>query len=71
MTLIFQIDILVNNGGRSQRALAIDAPLETTCELMELNFIGTVSLTKAVLPFMMERKQGHIATVSSTAGKLG
>jgi short-subunit dehydrogenase len=39
--------------------------------IMEVNFFGTVALTKAVLPAMIERGQGHIVVTSSVMGKLG
>ncbi|XP_014720126.1 dehydrogenase/reductase SDR family member 7 [Equus asinus] len=63
-----KIDILVNNGGRSQRSLVVDASLDVYKELIELNYLGTVSLTKCVLPHMIERKQGKIVTVNSVLG---
>ena len=66
-----RIDILINNGGISQRSLAKDTPLEIDRKLMEINFFGTISLTKAVLPFMLQQKSGHIIAMSSVAGKFG
>ncbi|XP_003794470.1 dehydrogenase/reductase SDR family member 7 [Otolemur garnettii] len=63
-----KIDILVNNGGRSQRSLCVDTSLDVYKELIELNYLGTVSLTKCVLPHMIERKQGKIVTVNSFMG---
>ncbi|XP_004698683.2 dehydrogenase/reductase SDR family member 7 [Echinops telfairi] len=63
-----KIDILVNNGGRSQRSLFIDTSLDVYRELMVLNYLGTVSLTKHVLPHMIERKQGKIFTINSIVG---
>uniref|UniRef100_A0A8C0A809 Dehydrogenase/reductase 7 n=1 Tax=Bos mutus grunniens TaxID=30521 RepID=A0A8C0A809_BOSMU len=63
-----RIDILVNNGGVSQRALCVDTSLDVFKELIELNYLGTVSLTKCVLPHMIERKQGKIVTVNSMVG---
>ncbi|XP_072485483.1 dehydrogenase/reductase SDR family member 7 [Notamacropus eugenii] len=66
-----QIDILVNNGGRSQRSLFVETNLDVYKELMEINFLGTISLTKCVLPHMIERKQGKIVTVSSIVGLAG
>ncbi|XP_037359354.1 dehydrogenase/reductase SDR family member 7 isoform X3 [Talpa occidentalis] len=63
-----KIDILVNNGGRSQRSLCVDTSLDVFKELIELNYLGTVSLTKCVLPHMIERKQGKIVTVNSLVG---
>jgi short-subunit dehydrogenase len=66
-----RIDILINNGGISQRALTKDTSLETDRKLMEINFFGTVALTKSVLPFMLKQKSGHIIAMSSIAGKFG
>lgn len=63
-----KIDILVNNGGRSQRSLVLDTNLDVFKELIDLNYLGTVSLTKCVLPHMIERKQGKIVTVNSLVG---
>uniref|UniRef100_A0A8C9QDP1 Dehydrogenase/reductase SDR family member 7 n=1 Tax=Spermophilus dauricus TaxID=99837 RepID=A0A8C9QDP1_SPEDA len=63
-----KIDILVNNGGRSQRSLIMDTNFDVFKELIELNYLGTVSLTKCVLPHMIERKQGKIVIVNSLAG---
>ncbi|XP_070577039.1 dehydrogenase/reductase SDR family member 7-like isoform X2 [Ptychodera flava] len=63
-----KIDILVNNAGRSQRSYALDTSLEVDIECIKLNVIGTVSLTKAVLPDMVKRKSGHIVIISSALG---
>ncbi|MCH8549624.1 MAG: SDR family oxidoreductase [Balneolaceae bacterium] len=65
------IDMLINNGGISQRAYAVDAEMETIRRVMEVNFFGTVALTKEILPGMIERKSGHIVTISSVMGKFG
>lgn len=66
-----QIDILVNNGGISQRSLAKDTPLAIDRKVMEVNFFGTVALTKSVLPNMLKQKSGHIVVISSVVGKFG
>ncbi|XP_041354632.1 dehydrogenase/reductase SDR family member 7-like [Gigantopelta aegis] len=66
-----QIDILVNNAGRSQRGVWEKISIEVDRDMMELNVIGTLSITKAVLPHMIENKRGHIVVISSVAGKLG
>ncbi|MFU8812177.1 MAG: SDR family oxidoreductase [Balneolaceae bacterium] len=65
------VDILFNNGGISQRAYAVDSEMHTIRKLMEVNFFGTVALTKEVLPGMMERGHGHIVVTSSVMGKIG
>ncbi|XP_027698697.1 dehydrogenase/reductase SDR family member 7 [Vombatus ursinus] len=66
-----QIDILVNNGGRGQRSLFEETNLDVYKAIMEINFLGTISLTKCVLPHMIERKQGKIVTMSSVMGLVG
>jgi len=66
-----RIDILVNNGGISQRANASDTSLETDRKIMEVNFFGNIALTKAVLPQMKKQKSGKIVVMSSIAGKFG
>ncbi|KAF7710770.1 dehydrogenase/reductase SDR family member 7 [Silurus meridionalis] len=66
-----QIDVLVNNGGRSQRSLFIDTDIDVYGGLMELNFLGSVSLTQHVLRHMICRGDGIIATVSSIVGLVG
>ncbi|MBN3317221.1 DHRS7 reductase, partial [Atractosteus spatula] len=65
------IDILVNNGGRSQRSLCLDTRMEVYEALMDLNFLGTISLTKCVLPHMVQRGVGMVVTVSSVMGFAG
>lgn len=65
------VDILVNNGGVSQRALAKDASLAVERALMEVNYFGPVALTKALLPSMLKRETGHIVVVSSVMGYVG
>ncbi|WP_368853907.1 SDR family NAD(P)-dependent oxidoreductase [Acinetobacter baumannii] len=61
----------MNNAGRSQRALFAETPLEIDRQMFNINMFGTISLTKCVLPHIIERQQGHIVCTSSTAGKLG
>lgn len=66
-----RVDILVNNGGISQRALAADMLLEVERAMMEVNYFGTVALTKAVLPSMLVRRAGHVVVISSVMGYVG
>lgn len=65
-----RIDILVNNGGISQRALAKDTSLEVDKRIMDINFTGTIALTKAVLPHFLERQQGHFVVTTSIVGRI-
>jgi len=66
-----RIDVLINNGGVSQRGEAHATPLEIDRQIMEVNYFGAVALTKAVLPVMQKQQSGHIVAVSSIAGKFG
>lgn len=65
------IDILINNGGQSQRSESIDTNTETERRLFEINYFSAVNLSKAVLPFMLKHKTGKIVVISSIAGKFG
>jgi len=65
------VDVLVNNGGISQRSFAKDTLFEVDKRLMNINYLGTIALTKAVLPSMLRRKAGQIVTVTSLTGVFG
>jgi len=64
------IDILINNAGISQRGAVIDTSIDVVQRIMEVNFIGNIAVTKAVLPSMIARKSGSIVVISSLVGKL-
>lgn len=69
ISLFGKVDILLHNGGISQRSLIKETGLEVDRKLMEVNFFGTVALTKAILPYFIQRKSGHFAVVTSLVGK--
>ena len=71
LVFVHQIDVLVNNAGRSQRAAWAEISVEVDRQMLELNVLGVLSLTKCVLPHMFDRKSGHIVVMSSAAGKFG
>ncbi len=66
-----KIDILINNGGISQRCTAVETSLAVDKRIMDINFMGTIAMTKAVLPSMLKHDLGHIVTISSLVGKFG
>ncbi|MGB0850644.1 MAG: SDR family oxidoreductase [Bacteroidia bacterium] len=66
-----KVDILINNAGVSQREVASKTSNDVGRKLMEVNFFGSVHLTKAVLPMMTEANTGSIVAMSSAAGKFG
>jgi len=66
---MFQLDVLVNNAGRSQRANWEDIDLAVDQEMFSLNVFGVLSLSRlAVKYFMKEKRGGHIAVMSSLVG---
>jgi short-subunit dehydrogenase len=66
-----RIDILINNGGYSQRSEVMETSIDIDRQLMEVNYFSYVNLTKAVLPYMKRQKSGQIVVISSIAGKFG
>ncbi|WP_317133169.1 SDR family oxidoreductase [Adhaeribacter rhizoryzae] len=66
-----RIDILVHNGGISQRGLVKASPLALDQKIMAVNYFGAVALTKAVLPIMLAQKSGRVVVISSLVGKFG
>ncbi|NBC64831.1 MAG: SDR family oxidoreductase [Bacteroidetes bacterium] len=70
-TFFGTVDMLINNGGVSQRAYAVNSTMESIRRLMEVNFFGSVALTKALLPTFVDQRSGHIVVISSVMGKLG
>jgi len=65
------IDLLVNNAGVSQRSLCKDTDMAVYQKLMDVDVMGQIALTKAVLPHMLERGSGHLAVTASVAAKVG
>ncbi len=65
------VDVLINNGGISQRALVGETTMEVDRKIMEINYFSYVQLTKLMLPPMIDQGSGHIAVTSSMVGKFG
>ena len=65
------VDTLVNNAGVYKPGRFLDYELEDFRHIMEVNWLGTVRVTQAFLPGMIEREHGRIINVASTAGKYG
>jgi dehydrogenase/reductase SDR family member 7B len=66
-----QIDFLINIGGVSQRTRIDETPIWLDRKIFEINYFGTIALTKAVLPYMIRQKSGHILATSSITGRFG
>ena len=68
---IDKIDVLVNNGGISQRSYALETPAEIDRKIMDTNFFGAVVFTKSILPSLIAGGGGKIIVISSVVGKFG
>lgn len=65
------IDILINNGGISQRSMIADTQFDVYQKLMDVDYLGPVALSKALLPHFIEQQKGQFVVVSSVMGKFG
>jgi dehydrogenase/reductase SDR family member 7B len=65
------VDVLVHSGGVSQRSFVAETDISVDRAIMELNYFGTIALTKAVLPSMLARKSGTIVPITSVIGYVG
>ena len=63
------VDMLINNGGISQRSSIIETVIEVDKKLMDIDYLGTVALTKALLPHFVKNQSGSYVVVSSLMGK--
>lgn len=66
-----RIDYLLNIGGISQRARIEETPLWLDRKIFEINYFGTIALTKAVLPYMVRQQSGYVLATSSISGRFG
>ena len=65
------VDILVNNGGVSQRSFVKDTQISVDKRIMDINYLGTVALSKAILPHFTKNKKGQFVVTTSIVGKIG
>ena len=66
-----RVDILVNGAGWGKTVPFVDSDDAFWEKVINLNFVGPMRLTKALLPQMFERKYGRVVSVSSDAGRVG
>lgn len=65
------IDVLINNAGYGVFETFVNTPIDKFMDMMDVNYMGIVRCTKAVLPGMIKRGHGHIVNIASIAGKMG
>lgn len=65
------IDILVNNGGISQRSKVMDTSLEVSTRIMDINFFAQIALSRSLLNSFIQNGGGRFVVISSLSGKFG
>ncbi|WP_109829457.1 oxidoreductase [Reichenbachiella versicolor] len=63
-----RIDVLVNNAGFGFIGAIEESSLDEVKSVMDTNFYGALNMTKAILPYMREEKNGHVIQISSHGG---
>ncbi|MGG1660746.1 oxidoreductase [Brevibacillus sp. NRS-1366] len=66
-----QIDLLVNNAGYACGGFVEEVTSEEWRNQFDVNVFGVIDVTRAVLPYMRERKSGTIINLSSISGRFG
>lgn len=59
---------MVNNAGRSQRAIWEEIDLAVDKEMFDLNVFSVLSLSRIVMQYFLKQNEGHIVVTSSLAG---
>lgn len=62
------IDVLVNNAGYGHEGIMEESPLAEIRRQFDVNVFGAVAMMKAVLPYMRQRRHGHILNITSMGG---
>jgi NAD(P)-dependent dehydrogenase (short-subunit alcohol dehydrogenase family) len=64
------IDVVINNAGYGHEGILEESPLEEMRRQFDVNVFGAVAVIKAFLPFMRERRRGHIVNITSMGGTI-
>jgi NAD(P)-dependent dehydrogenase (short-subunit alcohol dehydrogenase family) len=67
-THVGPIDVLVNNAGYGHEGVMEESSLDEMRRQFDVNVFGAVAMIKALLPFMRQRRQGHIINITSMGG---
>ncbi|MBO7746970.1 SDR family NAD(P)-dependent oxidoreductase [Paenibacillus sp. MWE-103] len=63
-----RIDVLVNNAGSGLLSAVEEATANEVRRNFEINVFGVLNVIRAVLPYMRERRSGHVINISSVGG---
>ena len=64
------VDVLVNNAGYGHEGIFEESPLADMRRQFDVNVFGAVAMMKAVLPYMRDRRSGHILNITSMGGHI-
>jgi NAD(P)-dependent dehydrogenase (short-subunit alcohol dehydrogenase family) len=67
-TKVGAVDVLVNCAGYGHEGILEESPLAEMRRQFDVNVFGAVAMMKAVLPYMRERRRGHILNITSMGG---
>jgi NADP-dependent 3-hydroxy acid dehydrogenase YdfG len=65
-----KVDILINNAGLMPLSYFKNGKVEEWEQMIDVNIKGVLYCTSAVVPYMIEKKSGHIINISSVAGRI-
>jgi len=66
-----RIDIVVNNAAQTTVAPAEELPIAEAQKLLDVNYLGPIRLSQAVLPHMRRARRGRLVFISSLGGLIG
>jgi len=64
------VDVVVNNAGYGHEGIFEESPLEDMRRQFDVNVFGAVAITKAFVPYLRERRRGHIINITSMGGTI-
>jgi NADP-dependent 3-hydroxy acid dehydrogenase YdfG len=65
-----KVDILINNAGLMPLSYFKNCKVEEWEQMIDVNIKGVLYCTAAVIPYMLDKKSGHIVNISSVAGRI-
>ncbi|NXU88562.1 DRS7C reductase, partial [Xiphorhynchus elegans] len=65
------VDVLINNASMKVKGAVQSISLELDKKIMDANYFGPITLTKAILPNMISRRTGQIVLINNIQGKIG
>lgn len=71
ISLFGKVDVLINNAGMTHYYLGQEDTLAMDKKIFDVNYFGTIALTKAILPHFIENNSGFFAVTTSVSGKYG